>query len=188
MMYVFRALAKKRDKGIYDPTKAPKAFVGVLEAAAKDYIREFGSRSDRWHTLFTPIDRHEAAKGANYRDFRTVGTRPTTRPRRRSDARVAMSLAPLFGSLNTENRIGADRETCWPRSTVRTCGRCRRHGFFGSFAHDQQGRTGASLYVRVAGEWFMAVPGRSWSSSDSPVDIETLRLISSLENYWTDER
>ncbi len=62
MMAIFHLLAKKRDKEIYDPRKAPKAFVGLLEAAAKDYIREFGSPRDQWFKLFTPIDRREAAQ------------------------------------------------------------------------------------------------------------------------------
>ena len=62
MMYVFRSLARKRDKGTYDPKKAPKAFRALLEAAAKHYMRENGARGEKWFVIFPVIVRREAAQ------------------------------------------------------------------------------------------------------------------------------
>ena len=60
-MYIFRALAKKKDRGKYNPALAPKAFAALMTAAAKKYVREFGSPGDRWNIIFSPIDRRQAA-------------------------------------------------------------------------------------------------------------------------------
>lgn len=60
-MHIFRALAKKKDRGKYDPALAPKAFAGLMTAAAKKYVREFGGPGDRWNIIFSPIDRRQAA-------------------------------------------------------------------------------------------------------------------------------
>jgi len=60
-MYIFRALAKKKDRGKYNPALAPKAFAALMAAAAKKYVREFGSPGDRWNVIFSPIDRRQAA-------------------------------------------------------------------------------------------------------------------------------
>jgi hypothetical protein len=60
-MAVFHALAKKKDRGNYDPKLAPKAFASLLSAAAKKYVREFGSPSDNWARMFSPEARGEAA-------------------------------------------------------------------------------------------------------------------------------
>jgi hypothetical protein len=62
MMYVFRLLARKRDKGIYDAKKAPLAFRALLEAAAKHYMRENGARGEKWFVTFPVIVRREAAQ------------------------------------------------------------------------------------------------------------------------------
>jgi len=60
-MLIFRALAKKKDRGKYNPALAPKAFAGLMGVAAKKYIREFGGPGDRWNIIFSPIDRRQAA-------------------------------------------------------------------------------------------------------------------------------
>jgi len=60
-MAIFRALAKKKDRGSYDPKLAPKAFASLLSAAAKKYVRDFGSPSDNWARMFSPEARREAA-------------------------------------------------------------------------------------------------------------------------------
>lgn len=60
-MVIFRALAKKKDRGVYDPKLAPKAFAALLNAAAKRYVREFGGQGDRWNAMFSPMDRRHAA-------------------------------------------------------------------------------------------------------------------------------
>ncbi len=60
-MAVFRALARKKDRGTYDPKLAPKAFAALLNASAKKYVREFGGRGDRWNAMFSPMDRRHAA-------------------------------------------------------------------------------------------------------------------------------
>jgi hypothetical protein len=62
-MLIFRALARKKDRGVYNPKLAPKAFVALLSTAAKRYTREFGSPGDRWSALFsTHARRHAAAE------------------------------------------------------------------------------------------------------------------------------
>ncbi len=58
---IFRALAKKKDRGVYDARLAPKAFAILLTTAAKKYVREFGSPGDRWNQIFSPIARRHAA-------------------------------------------------------------------------------------------------------------------------------
>ncbi len=60
-MYIFRALAKKKDRGKYNSALAPKAFAALMTAAAKKYVREFGGPGDRWNIIFSPIDRRQAA-------------------------------------------------------------------------------------------------------------------------------
>jgi hypothetical protein len=58
---IFRALAKKKDRGKYNHTIAPKAFASLMGSAAKKYVREFGAPGDRWNVIFSPIDRRQAA-------------------------------------------------------------------------------------------------------------------------------
>jgi len=60
-MLIFRALAKKKDRGVYDAKLAPKAFAALLSASAKRYVREFGAPGDRWNAIFSPIHRRHAA-------------------------------------------------------------------------------------------------------------------------------
>jgi len=59
---IFRALARKKDRGVYESRLAPKAFGALLNAAAKRYVKEFGSPGDRWNALFSPMQRHIAAE------------------------------------------------------------------------------------------------------------------------------
>ncbi len=58
---IFRALAKKKERGVFDSRLAPKAFAALLTHSAKKYVREFGSPGDRWNLVFSPIDRRQAA-------------------------------------------------------------------------------------------------------------------------------
>ena len=58
---IFRALAKKKDRNVYDRNLAPKAFMPLTAAAAKRYMRVFGSPGDKWNHVFSPIDRRQAA-------------------------------------------------------------------------------------------------------------------------------
>jgi len=58
---IFRALARKKDRGTYEPKLAPRAFGALLNSAAKKYVSEFGSPGDRWNSLFSPMQRHLAA-------------------------------------------------------------------------------------------------------------------------------
>ncbi len=57
---VFERLARRREAGGYDPSKAPKAFSALLMSAAKDYKSEHGSMADRWHDLFPAAVRRAA--------------------------------------------------------------------------------------------------------------------------------
>lgn len=47
---VARNMAKKIDKGRYDPELAVKGWMHVVDAAAKAYAKEFGG--GRWHEMF----------------------------------------------------------------------------------------------------------------------------------------
>lgn len=60
-LLVYRSLARKKDKDRYDPKLAPKAFMPLVTAAAKKYMREFGAPGDRWNAIFCPIARRHAA-------------------------------------------------------------------------------------------------------------------------------
>jgi hypothetical protein len=58
---IFRALARKKDRGRYDERLAPKAFAALTNLGAKKYVREFGGPGDRWNLVFSPVDRRQAA-------------------------------------------------------------------------------------------------------------------------------
>ena len=60
-MLVFGALARKMERGVYNPKLAPKAFAALLTAAAKKYLSEFGSPGDRWNVIFPTAARTDAA-------------------------------------------------------------------------------------------------------------------------------
>ena len=55
---VIANLARKRRKGTYNPTLAPKAWRYVADLAAKRYTHEFGTPGAR---IFSPADRDMAA-------------------------------------------------------------------------------------------------------------------------------
>jgi hypothetical protein len=59
--FIFRALAKKKDRSKYEKARAPKAFAFLTNIAAKKYVREHGAPSDKWNLVFSPIDRRQAA-------------------------------------------------------------------------------------------------------------------------------
>lgn len=61
-MLIFRALARKKDRGVYDSTLAPKAFAALLTMAAKRYLHDFGGPGDRWNVMFPVAARQRAAE------------------------------------------------------------------------------------------------------------------------------
>lgn len=61
-LVIFRALARKKDRGVYNPKLAPKAFAALLTTAARRYLREFGSPGDRWNVIFPAVARQHAAE------------------------------------------------------------------------------------------------------------------------------
>jgi len=65
---IFRALARKKDRGVYNPKLAPKAFVAFLITAAKKYLRDFGGPGDRWNAMF-PTEARQAAAEACTAEF-----------------------------------------------------------------------------------------------------------------------
>ena len=83
-MYIFRALAKKKDRGKYNPALAPKAFAALMTAAAKKYVREFGATGDRWNIIFSPIDRRQAASSyaEEFLDWYRTDYTPSAQKRR----------------------------------------------------------------------------------------------------------
>ena len=62
-MLIFRALARKKDRGVFKVALAPKAFAALLSMAAKKYLHEFGSPGDRWNMIFPTNARRDAAAG-----------------------------------------------------------------------------------------------------------------------------
>lgn len=67
---VFLLLAKKRDRGVYDPRRAQAAFRYVIEAAAKKYIHEYADpKVDKWHQTFNAVARREVAEHFVYDIF-----------------------------------------------------------------------------------------------------------------------
>jgi len=83
---VFRALASKKDRGVYDSRLAPQAFNALLTSGAKRYVREFGSPGDRWNLIFSPVQRRLAAVhfAEEFLDwYRTDYTPPVPKGRRR---------------------------------------------------------------------------------------------------------
>ena len=54
-------LGKKMDKGVYDPQKAEKLWGYHADRAAQAYVKEHGSPGDKWHAMFPPHVRKEAA-------------------------------------------------------------------------------------------------------------------------------
>ncbi len=54
-------LDKKAAKGIYDPSKATKLWGYHADRAAQAYTKQFGSSGDKWHQMFPPAVRREAA-------------------------------------------------------------------------------------------------------------------------------
>ena len=60
-MLIFRALARKKDRGVFKAALAPKAFAALLSMAAKKYLHEFGSPGDRWNVIFSTNARRDAA-------------------------------------------------------------------------------------------------------------------------------
>ena len=83
-MYIFRALAKKKDRGKYNPALAPKAFAALMTAATKKYVREFGATGDRWNLIFSPNAKKPAARRSaeEFLDWYAIEyERPPKKPR-----------------------------------------------------------------------------------------------------------
>jgi hypothetical protein len=59
---VVNNLSKKMDKGVYDPAKAEKLWQYHADRAAQAYTKQFGSGGQKWHQMFGPEVRREAAK------------------------------------------------------------------------------------------------------------------------------
>ncbi len=60
-VHMFNVLARKRERGVYDQKLAPKPFVPFLNMVAQRYVKEFGSRGDKWNWVFTPMHRRRAS-------------------------------------------------------------------------------------------------------------------------------
>jgi len=54
-------LAKKKKSGQYDPEKARTLWGYHADRSAKQYHKEYGDSSQKWHEMFTPEHRKEAA-------------------------------------------------------------------------------------------------------------------------------
>lgn len=61
---IHKNLITKMAKGIYDPAKAEKLWMFLVDNGAKKYAREAGSGS-AWHNMFSIADRREVARELN---------------------------------------------------------------------------------------------------------------------------
>ncbi|KKN10284.1 hypothetical protein LCGC14_1038260 [marine sediment metagenome] len=68
-MAIAKNLATKKARGVYDRELAVKGWMHFANAAAKSYVKEHGSRGDKWSTTFPVVDRQYAAK--EWRDWWT---------------------------------------------------------------------------------------------------------------------
>lgn len=59
---VFKNLVKKFKKKMYDKAKAVKAWLNVVDNAAKMYVKEYGTRGDKWSDMFNKPTRLLAAQ------------------------------------------------------------------------------------------------------------------------------
>ena len=59
---VIENLTKKRIKGIYNHEKALKSWEHAVALGAKQYIKEFCSKDDKWYEIFNKTTRTECAK------------------------------------------------------------------------------------------------------------------------------
>lgn len=57
-----QGLVKKKKRGTYDSTKAQKAYLNLVNEGAKEYIRQHGSRRDKWFEIFDMPTRRAAAR------------------------------------------------------------------------------------------------------------------------------
>jgi len=68
-MALFEALARKKDRAIFDETLAPKIFASLLKDAAKAYEHEYMT-AHSWRTVFPTSVRAEVAESFT-REFLT---------------------------------------------------------------------------------------------------------------------
>jgi hypothetical protein len=102
---IAKNLLRKMKAGKYEPTKAPKLWGYLVEAAAKKYAKEFDD-ARRWASMFNPATRdlvavelarefeHAVAEGA----YEQLDTRTGYRPNRHQSRRAALrDLAEQIG-------------------------------------------------------------------------------------------
>lgn len=58
---VAERLAKRKDRGTYDSSKSWKAWMPVVDAAAKTYTKEHGSPGQKYHEIFSAATRRAVA-------------------------------------------------------------------------------------------------------------------------------
>lgn len=58
---ICKNLAKKKVKGVFDPRKAIKAFVPVVEEMMRIYLRRFPDEYSRWYQILKVKERELAA-------------------------------------------------------------------------------------------------------------------------------
>ena len=70
--YVADQLLKKIERDVYNHSYAPKAWVSVVEYAAKKYAKEFATSPRDWSTMFAPATRDLVAKELADRWYRNA--------------------------------------------------------------------------------------------------------------------
>ena len=59
---IIKNLTKKKNKGVYDSELAVKAFMHLVDEAAKKYVREFGATGERVRDVFNRATREQVAR------------------------------------------------------------------------------------------------------------------------------
>lgn len=100
---IVKLLIKHRAKGTYDPVKAIKLFMYLMDNGAKKYVREFGTRGQRIDAMFNRATRLEVARrfrdsfeteaGLGNYDKMTWGVSNNPGPRSRKSAEAALDKA-----------------------------------------------------------------------------------------------
>jgi hypothetical protein len=62
---ILKNLMTKKGQGKYDPSKAVKLWMYLVDAGAKKYVKDQGSPGQKWNEMFTKADREAVAKELN---------------------------------------------------------------------------------------------------------------------------
>ena len=71
-MPIISNIRRKLNKNVYDHEKAQKLWMYLVDDAAKEYVKEFGSTQDDVSTMFPKETRQEVAKIISDRELQNI--------------------------------------------------------------------------------------------------------------------